>query len=195
MAAFALACGACSSGASANEPGMDPEPVIAFILFEHRDVLPVEPRVRASIAAPQILPAPVVRRSTRARDRVLGLIRRAELRYGLPLGLLDAVIAVESAYLPWQVSRAGAAGLAQLMPATAIELGVSDRFDPIQSINGGARYLRQQLDRFGSVSLALAAYNAGPGAVRRSRGIPRNGETPAYVSKVLRRWFEWRGTT
>lgn len=53
---------------------------------------------------------------------------------------------------------------------------------------------RQQLNRFGSVSMALAAYNAGPGAVRRSRGIPRNGETPAYVSKVLRRWLEWRGT-
>jgi hypothetical protein len=79
------------------------------------------------------------------------------------------------------ISKAGAAGLGQLMPATARDLGVSNRFDPMSNIFGAARYLRQMLDKFGVVHLALAAYNAGPGAVERAGGIPRNGETPAYV--------------
>jgi soluble lytic murein transglycosylase-like protein len=78
--------------------------------------------------------------------------------------------------------------LGQLMPATARELGVTNRFDPVSNIDGAARYLRQMLDRFGVVHLALAAYNAGPGAVTKAGGIPRNGETPAYVRNVLRRW-------
>src|SRR3546814_1055448 len=67
------------------------------------------------------------------------------------------------------------------MPGTARDLGVSNRFDPKANILGAARYLRQMLDKFGVVHLALAAYNAGPGAVERAGGIPRNGETPAYV--------------
>ena len=128
------------------------------------------------------------RSSIGVRLRLLPLVRAAELRHRLPAGLLDALIAAESAYIPWAVSSAGAGGLAQLMPATAAELGVFDRFDPFQSINGGARYLRRMLDRFGSVSLALAAYNAGPGSVLRAGGIPFNGETPGYVARVLRIW-------
>lgn len=86
------------------------------------------------------------------------------------------------------ISKAGAAGLGQLMPGTARDLGVSNRFDPKANILGAARYLRQMLDKFGGVHLALAAYNAGPGAVERAGGIPRNGETPAYVREVLRHW-------
>lgn len=82
-------------------------------------------------------------------------------------------------------------GLAQLMPATARELGVTNRHDPQQNIDGGARYLRQMLDRFGSVHLALAAYNAGPGAVTKAGGIPRNRETPGYVRSVLDRWMSY----
>jgi hypothetical protein len=119
----------------------------------------------------------------------LPLIREAELRHRLPPRLLQALIWAESRFNPLAVSPAGAAGLAQLMPATARELGVTNRHDPRQNIDGGARYLRQMLDRFRSVHLALAAYNAGPGAVTKAGGIPRNRETPDYVRSVLDRWM------
>ena len=123
-----------------------------------------------------------------ARVRVLAFIRAAELRHALPRGLLEALVEVESAFQPDAVSRAGAMGLVQLMPATARALGVFNPFDARANVDGGARFLRAMLDRFGSVGLALAAYNAGPGAVLRSRGVPANSETPAYVRKVLAVW-------
>ncbi|MEZ5696955.1 MAG: lytic transglycosylase domain-containing protein [Sphingomonadaceae bacterium] len=119
------------------------------------------------------------------------LIRQAEIRYQLPPRLLQALVWQESRFDPMAISSAGAAGLAQLMPATARELGVANRHDPGQSIDGGARYLRKMLDRFGAIHLALAAYNAGPGAVSRAGGIPRNRETPGYVRSVLRRWMAY----
>ena len=122
------------------------------------------------------------------RASYLPHIYAAEAQYSLPVGLLDALVWTESRYNPMAVSKAGAAGLGQLMPGTARELGVSNRFDPRANIYGAARYLRQMLDRFGVVHLALAAYNAGPGAVERAGGIPSNGETPAYVRNVLRHW-------
>ncbi|WP_298308144.1 lytic transglycosylase domain-containing protein [uncultured Erythrobacter sp.] len=117
------------------------------------------------------------------------LIRRAEARNRLPPMLLQALVWQESRFNPMAVSPAGAAGLAQLMPATARELGVTNRHDPAQNIDGGARYLRQMLDQFGKIHLALAAYNAGPGAVRKAGGIPQNRETPNYVKRVLERWM------
>ena len=119
------------------------------------------------------------------------LIRQAEARYRLPPMLLRALVWQESRFNPMAISPAGAAGLAQLMPATAGELGVTNRHDPAQNIDGGARYLRQMLDRFGSIHLALAAYNAGPGAVSRSGGIPKNRETPGYVRNVIQRWMAY----
>ncbi len=112
----------------------------------------------------------------------------AEAQFSLPSGLLDALIWTESRYNPVAISRAGAAGLGQLMPGTARDLGVSNRFNPKENLLGAARYLRQMLDKFGVVHLAVAAYNAGPGAVEKSGGIPRNGETPAYVRNVLSYW-------
>lgn len=111
-----------------------------------------------------------------------------EARFGLPGGLLDALVWTESRYNPLAVSKAGAGGLGQLMVDTARELGVSNRFDPRANLEGSARYLRRMLDEFGVVHLALAAYNAGPSAVRRAGGIPKNGETPRYVRDVLRHW-------
>ena len=112
----------------------------------------------------------------------------AEARFGLPTVLLDALIWTESRYNPMAISHAGAAGLGQLMPGTARELGVANRFDAAANLLGAARYLRQQLDRFGLVHLAIAACNAGPAAVERAGGIPINGETPGYVRNVLGFW-------
>lgn len=123
------------------------------------------------------------RRATFLRD-----VHAAEARFGLPHGLLDAVIWAESRYNPSAVSSAGAAGLGQLMLGTAKDLGVRNRFDPQANIGGAARYLRQMLDRFGMVQLALAAYNAGPGAVSKAQGIPLNRETPTYVRSIMARW-------
>nr|WP_246344640.1 lytic transglycosylase domain-containing protein [Conexibacter arvalis] len=115
-----------------------------------------------------------------------GLIAAAAQRYGLDPAVLKGLIRAESNFDPSATSGAGAAGLVQLMPGTAASLGVTDRLDPAQSIDGGARYLRQQLDAFGGdLTLALAAYNAGPGAVRRFGGVPPYAETQAYVQKVV----------
>ena len=103
---------------------------------------------------------------------------------GVPVDLFLRMIGQESSWQPGAVSPKGASGLAQLMPGTARELGV-DPTDPIQNMTGGARYLRQQLDTFGSPELALAAYNAGPGAVQKYGGIPPFKETQDYVRKIL----------
>jgi hypothetical protein len=111
------------------------------------------------------------------------LFQNAAAKYGLPATLLAAVAKVESGYSPTAVSRAGARGLMQLMPATAAGLGV-DALDPAQAVDGAARLLASNLKQFGSLPLALAAYNAGAGAVRRYGGIPPYAETRAYVPKV-----------
>jgi soluble lytic murein transglycosylase-like protein len=126
--------------------------------------------------------------SSTRRSTYLPWVSAAEVRHALPAGLLDALIWTESRYNPFAVSKAGAAGLGQLMPATASDLGVRNRFNATENIDGAARYLRQMLDKFGLVHLAVAAYNAGPGAVARKQGIPANKETPGYVRQVLARW-------
>jgi len=105
-------------------------------------------------------------------------------RYGLDMELIYAVMQQESGGNPEAVSHAGAKGLMQLIDSTAAEMGVANSFDPGQNINGGAKYLRQQLDEFGSLESALAAYNAGPGAVKQYEGIPPYAETQDYVQKV-----------
>ncbi len=112
------------------------------------------------------------------------LFNIAGARHGVDPRLLASVAQVESNFNPNAVSRAGAQGLMQFMPGTARGMGI-DPLDPAQAIDGAARYLRQQIDTFGSVELALAAYNAGPGAVQRHGGIPPYAETQAYVPKVL----------
>lgn len=115
-------------------------------------------------------------------------ITEASRSTGLPKALIDAVIRTESGYRPRVVSRAGAQGLMQLIPSTARRMGVVDPFDPRQNIMGGARYLRRLYDKFGSLKLAIAAYNAGPGAVRKHKGIPPYKETRRYVQVVLNRF-------
>lgn len=113
------------------------------------------------------------------------LLADAARRRGLDPDLVRAVARVESSLDPWAVSPKGAMGLMQLMPEAAAEVGVSDPFDPRQSAEGGTEYLRRMLDWFGGdLELALAAYNAGPGAVEGHGGVPPCAETRAYIAKV-----------
>jgi hypothetical protein len=116
-------------------------------------------------------------------------IAAAAGRHGLDPALLAAMVQVESSFQPRAVSPKGACGLLQLMPATARRFGVVDPFDPLQNLEGGAQYVRWLLERFeGRADLALAAYNAGEGAVDRHGGkIPPFGETLRYVNRILER--------
>jgi soluble lytic murein transglycosylase-like protein len=118
------------------------------------------------------------------------LIAEAERRHRLPPGLLHALVQVESEARSHRISPAGAMGPGQLMPGTARMLGVEDPFDPQSALDGSARYLAAQLTRFGDVRLAVAAYNAGPGAVNGA--VPRNGETEFYVVKVMNAYARLR---
>ena len=121
----------------------------------------------------------------RSHPEIDPVIARASDRQRLPRGLLAAVVHIESGGRPHRISWAGAMGPAQLMPDTARGLGVGDPFDSEASVDGAARLLAQHLARFRRVRLALAAYHAGPGAVRGGR-VPDNGETVEYVAKVMR---------
>jgi soluble lytic murein transglycosylase-like protein len=122
-------------------------------------------------------------------------ITAAATKYGIDPALLKGLIRQESNFDAAARSGAGASGLTQLMPGTAASLGVTDTTDPAQAIDGGAKYLKAQLDRFGNdPSKALAAYNAGPGAVAKYGGIPPYAETQNYVQKVLGSAAEYRGS-
>lgn len=126
-------------------------------------------------------------------ETLLELVALEALRHELDPVLVRAVMQTESGYNVRALSHRGAQGLMQLMPATARELAVEDPYDPAQNIRGGVRYLRRMLDHFGRVELALAAYNAGPGAVERHRGIPPYAETIEYVDRVIALWRDGGG--
>jgi soluble lytic murein transglycosylase-like protein len=122
-------------------------------------------------------------------------ITAAAKKHGVDPALLAGLVKQESGFNPDAGSPAGAQGLTQLMPATAASLGVTNVHDPVQALDGGAKYLRQQLDRFGGdVARALAAYNAGPGAVERFGGVPPYAETQEYVRRVQANAAEYRAS-
>jgi soluble lytic murein transglycosylase-like protein len=123
-------------------------------------------------------------------------ITQAATANGLDPALLAGLVKQESGFNPNAGSSAGARGLTQLMPGTASGLGVANILDPVQNLNGGAKYLKQQLDTFGGdVTKALAAYNAGPGAVQRFGGVPPYSETQNYVRIVQANAAAYRGGT
>jgi len=123
-------------------------------------------------------------------DGLIGLTAR---QHRVQPALVKAVIAVESNFDATAVSKKGAQGLMQLMPATALRLGVEDPFQPTQNVRGGTIYLRSMLDRYGDMERALAAYNAGPSAVDRHGGVPPYPETQDYVARVLTYYRHYHG--
>lgn len=120
--------------------------------------------------------------------RIDSAIEKASAKYGVDKALIRAIMKVESNFNPTVTSTAGAQGLMQLMPNTAKYLGVTNPWDIEQNVMGGTEYIRDQLRAFGDMRLALAAYNAGPGAVQKYNGIPPYRETQAYVPAVIR-WY------
>jgi len=130
--------------------------------------------------------APVAGTVVSSTSGVRELVRQVSVEHGLDPKLMDALVRTESGYDPNAVSRKGAMGLMQLMPATASRLGVVDPFDPEQNVRGGVREFARLVDHYrGNLQFALAAYNAGEGAVSRYRGIPPYKETRNYVSRIL----------
>jgi soluble lytic murein transglycosylase-like protein len=124
------------------------------------------------------------------REKIEQMIREVSARYRVDPALVRAVMQTESNWNSSAVSRRGALGLMQLVPRTAQQLGVNNAFDPKQNLDGGVRYLHTLLERYnGDLDKALAAYNAGPGAVDRAGGIPRYRETRNYVQKVTDSYF------
>jgi soluble lytic murein transglycosylase-like protein len=157
------------------------------VLGIHSAPLPAASTQGGTSAAGTSASGETSRDKTQARvARFRSLIEQAAQRHRLDAALLAAVVHVESGGNPQAVSPAGAQGLTQLIPATAQRFGVHDPFDPAQSLDGAAKYLRGLLGQFsGDVSKALAAYNAGEGNVKKYGGIPPFPETQAYVPAVL----------
>lgn len=163
----------------------------AAFFTPHTGVLAPKPSSPISLTHLQATPVGTVTTTSRFRLRgehaFDGVIKEASRRYGLSISLIRAIILTESAFDPQAVSRAGAQGLMQLMPALSQDLGVENPFDPRENIMAGTRYLSTLLkEHDGNLELALASYNAGPGAVARYQGMPPFKETQDYVERITK---------
>lgn len=180
---------AAQVAASVDEQGrtiyvnaIPPEPVVRR---HHRNPAPATPLQASTTHSAKFARRLPSVQTAESQSSLGHLARQVAAQAALDPELVDAVIQVESEYNPGAVSPKGAMGLMQLIPATARRFGVADPFDPVENLKGGTAYLRYLLDVFGGdVPLALAAYNAGENAVRRSNGIPPFEETQGYVRKV-----------
>lgn len=178
--------------------GIEPSRISSMRELAPRVPLPAppaldEPPAAVAFPAPQAPAAPAPAREPAppadSKAYILGLINEAAERHGVDRDLLRSLIEVESSLDPRSVSPKGAMGLAQLMPPTAAELGVTDPFDPVQAVDAAARLLKQLLAKSGGGFVgALAAYNAGQGAVNRYGGLPPYDETIRYIEKILTRY-------
>lgn len=168
-----------------------PRPVRAEVIYRYRDtdgVVHLSNRRVSEAAVPCDMGPPrgAMRLPCGARrTRVLPFIRYYCRRYGVDPELVGAMVAVESDFAADAVSPSGACGLMQIMPATGQSLGLDDAFDGARNLEAGIRYLRGLLDAYGDTRLAVAAYNAGPGRVRKGEGLPDIPETRGYVDKVM----------
>jgi soluble lytic murein transglycosylase-like protein len=145
------------------------------------------PPVRAAVAAPELARFGEPQACEPLdEETVAPMIEAAAQAQRLPAKLLHAITARESGFRPCAVSKKGAKGLMQLMPATADHFGISDAFEPAANLDGGAKFLRQLLEKYkGDLALSLAAYNAGPSAVDHVKGVPDFQETREYVEAIL----------